>query len=150
MRRLSLSPSLAGQIRTHGEANYPNEGAGLLLGKTEGNSRQVSQILLLANRFEETERYHRYQIAPRDMLEAQQFADSQDLEIVGVFHSHPDHPAEPSEFDRQWALPWFSYLITRVQVGQAQESRSWRLSEDRGLFEEEVLDIQNNTTQEVQ
>ncbi len=145
-----MSQALLDQIQAHGEANYPNEGAGLLLGDVEGDLRQVTQLLVLANDFEENERYHRYQISPEDMLEAQQFADGHDLDIVGVFHSHPDHPAEPSEFDRQWALPWFSYLITRVQDGEARESRSWLLSQDRGRFEEQPLEIQNHPAQEAQ
>jgi proteasome lid subunit RPN8/RPN11 len=148
MSRLSLSPDLLRQIQAHGEAYYPNEGAGLLLGEVDGESRRVTQLLPLDNDFDEDERYHRYQISPQDMLQAQQFADSHDLDIVGVFHSHPDHPAQPSEFDRQWALPWFSYVITRIQKGKAQESRSWLLSEDRGQFEEQGLEVQDNSSQE--
>jgi proteasome lid subunit RPN8/RPN11 len=61
------------------------------------------------------------------------------MEVVGVFHSHPDHPAEPSEFDRGMAWPWFTYVITRVERGKAAESRAWRLAEDRGDFVEERL-----------
>ncbi len=149
MSQLKLSMDLLDRIQSHAEASYPNEGAGLLLGKVDGERRSVTQLLPLENEFEEDERHHRYQISPRDMLAAQQLADSQDLDIVGVFHSHPDHPAEPSEFDRQWALPWFSYLITRVQEGKARESRSWLLTEDRSRFEEQALETQNPSAQEV-
>jgi proteasome lid subunit RPN8/RPN11 len=59
--------------------------------------------------------------------------------VIGVFHSHPDHPNQPSEFDRQWALPWFSYLITSIEKGTAVGSRSWRLEDDRTGFEEEEI-----------
>lgn len=149
MSRLILSPELLRQIQAHGETHYPNEGAGLLLGEVDGESRTVTQLLPLDNEFDEGERYHRYQISPRDMLEAQQFADARDLDIVGVFHSHPDHPAQPSEFDRQWALPWFSYLITRVQKGRAKESRSWLLNDDRGQFSEQALEMQEHSSKEV-
>jgi hypothetical protein len=62
------------------------------------------------------------------------------LEAVGVFHSHPDHPATASDFDREWALPWYSYLITRILQGRAAESRSWRLTDDRLQMLEEALD----------
>jgi len=149
MSTLRLSTELLSQIQAHGEAHYPNEGAGLLLGETDGELRRVTQLMPLDNEFDESERYHRYQISPQDMLLAQQFADSQDLDIVGVFHSHPDHPAQPSEFDRQWALPWFSYLITRVQKGRAEESRSWLLSDDRGQFEEQALELRDHSSQEI-
>jgi proteasome lid subunit RPN8/RPN11 len=150
MNALSLPQSLLDQIRAHGEAHYPDEGAGLLLGRLGGEQRLVTRLVPLDNDFDERERHHRYLISPRAMLDAQTLADSLELDILGVFHSHPDHPAEPSEFDRQWALPWFSYLITRVQEGQARESRTWRLSEDRRRFEEQPLDIesQNQPSQE--
>jgi proteasome lid subunit RPN8/RPN11 len=150
MNPLRLSQTLLDQIRAHGEAHYPNEGAGLLLGRLDEEARLVTRLVPLQNEFNENERHHRYMITPRAMLDAQTLADSLDLDILGVFHSHPDHPAEPSEFDRQWALPWFSYLITRIQAGRAEESRTWRLSEDRHRFEEQPLDIQaqNQPTQE--
>ena len=64
-----------------------------------------------------------------------------DLDIVGIFHSHPDHPSRPSEFDREWAMPWFSYIITSVKNGKADGSRSWLLSEDRSAFNEESIVI---------
>jgi proteasome lid subunit RPN8/RPN11 len=63
------------------------------------------------------------------------------LSLIGVFHSHPDHPDQPSEFDRQWAQPFFSYIITSVEAGKAVESRSWRLEEDRSQFVEEIIQI---------
>jgi proteasome lid subunit RPN8/RPN11 len=61
---------------------------------------------------------------------------------LGVFHSHPDHPNRPSEFDREWAMPWLSYIITSVQDGKTVESRSWLLSEDRSQFVEEVIMVE--------
>ena len=61
------------------------------------------------------------------------------LDIVGIFHSHPDHPNRPSEFDREWALPWFSYVITSIQQGKAAGSRSWRLEDNRQSFIEETI-----------
>lgn len=66
------------------------------------------------------------------------------LDIVGVFHSHPDHPNRPSQFDRDWALPWYSYIITSVSAGKAVESRSWRLADDRTNFTEEDIEILNH------
>ena len=63
------------------------------------------------------------------------------LSLLGVFHSHPDHPNQPSEFDREWAQPYFSYVITSVRSGKALESRSWRLVEDRSEFREESITL---------
>jgi proteasome lid subunit RPN8/RPN11 len=128
-------------IREHGEQAYPEEGAGFLLGRVDGESREVTAILPLSNAREDEARHNRYLITPQDMLRGEQEAASQGVDVIGVFHSHPDHPAQPSEFDRQWALPWFSYIITSVQNGRSNGSRSWRLAEDRQQFLEERIEI---------
>ena len=75
------------------------------------------------------------------MLRSEQEAARRGLDVVGVFHSHPDHPNQPSEFDREWAMPWFSYIITSVNEGKAAGSRSWRLADDRSKFEEQEISI---------
>jgi proteasome lid subunit RPN8/RPN11 len=129
------------QIHNHGQAAYPEEGAGLLLGVVDGERKQVKGILGLANSREDSARHNRYLITAQDMLNGEQQAISMGLDILGVFHSHPDHPNRPSEFDREWAMPWFSYVITSVDHGQAIESRSWQLSEDRLSFIEEKIAI---------
>ncbi len=136
---LHLSSELLAAIRAQGEAAYPEEGAGLLLGTYQGDERRVERWMPLANRFQPESRHNRYLITPVDMLAAEDEADRLGLEVVGVFHSHPDHPALASEFDRRWALPLYSYLITRVAAGKAVESRAWRLTEDRSQMVEEVL-----------
>lgn len=129
------------QIRKNGEEHYPEEGAGLLLGKVHGEKRIVEQVLQLQNRFQPGARHNRYMIEPQDMLLAEEKADELGLEIIGVFHSHPDHPAQPSEYDRERALPWYSYIITKVTDQSAIESRSWRLTDER-IFNEEELQIE--------
>ncbi len=134
-----IAPRMLAQVRAHGERNYPEEGAGLLLGTDDGGQRAVTELLPLENRREGQARRTRFQIAARDMAEGEAEADRRGLLVVGVFHSHPDHPARPSETDRALALPWYSYLITSVQQGQASESRSWRLLDDRSGFAEEAL-----------
>jgi proteasome lid subunit RPN8/RPN11 len=78
-------------------------------------------------------------ITPEDMINAEEFADEMGLEIIGIYHSHPDHPAQPSEFDHEQALPWYSYIITSVHQKTAIESRSWRLTEERIFREEKLL-----------
>ncbi len=79
------------------------------------------------------------------MLLAEQESEALGMEILGVYHSHPDHPPLPSEFDRDWALPWYSYLITSVARGRAIESRSWRLAEDRSSFTSEELVVRERS-----
>lgn len=128
-------------IHTHGEKSYPEEGAGLLLGSVHGDLKKVTEILPLSNAREDTARHNRYLLTPQDYLQGEQEAASRGLDVLGVFHSHPDHPNHPSEFDRQWAMPWFSYLITSVQSGAAVESRSWLLQEDRSAFQEEMIQV---------
>lgn len=139
MTRLILTQDLMQSIREHGEQFYPEEGAGLILGHHDDHERRAVRLVPLRNTFESGERYHRYMIDARDMMAAEDLADELNLDLIGIFHSHPDHPAEPSEFDRQWALPWYSYVITRIEAGAAKESRCWRLAEDRAAFVEEDL-----------
>ncbi len=132
------------EIWAHGEASYPEEGAGVLLGNVEGEDRWAKQLLPFANHFVAESRHNRYLIEPRDMLRAEEEAERLGMDVIGVFHSHPDHPARPSEFDREWALPWYSYVITCVENGKAVESRSWRLTADRQQMQEEPLQVQQD------
>lgn len=137
--KIHLSKESLSKIHTHGEETYPEEGAGLLLGREVGASRFVVEILPLMNSREDLARHNRYLIAPRDLYEGEKQAEQRGLDIIGVFHSHPDHPNHPSEFDREWAVPWYSYIITRVVQGRADGSRSWRLADDREQFHEEEM-----------
>jgi proteasome lid subunit RPN8/RPN11 len=134
---LAISKELLDQIHTHGEAAYPEEGAGFLLGQ----DGKVERILPLDNAREDGARHNRFLITPEDYLQAELTADRLGLSLIGVFHSHPDHPNRPSEYDREWAQPFFSYIITTVNQGKAIESRSWRLLEDRSRFEEETIQL---------
>ena len=134
---LAISKELLEQIHAHGESAYPEEGAGFLM----GSDSKVEHILPLPNAREDEARHNRFLITPEDYLKAELTADQLGLNLIGVFHSHPDHPNRPSEYDREWAQPFFSYIITTVNQGKATESRSWRLLEDRSKFEEEKIDI---------
>ena len=138
---LDIPAQILARIHAHGESAYPEEGAGLLLGTPGPSGRRVSAILPLENAREKKDRHNRYLITPQDMLQAENTAASQGLDVIGIFHSHPDHPERPSDFDREWALPWFSYLITSVNAGRATRSRAWRLTDDRDHFEEEPIQI---------
>lgn len=132
---LSIPRELLAQIHAHGEQAYPEEGAGFLI----GSDGRVDSILPLKNAREDEARHNRFLITPEDYLNAELTADRLGLSLIGVFHSHPDHPNRPSEYDREWAQPFFSYIITTINEGKAIESRSWRLLEDRSRFEEEQI-----------
>ena len=134
---IKISTDVLDGINKHVEEAYPEEGAGFLIG-SEG---KVEEIFPLPNAREDSARHNRYLITPEDYLKAEVTADKLGLSLIGVFHSHPDHPNRPSEFDRDWAQPFFSYIITSVNAGKAIESRSWRLLEDRSRFEEEEIKI---------
>ncbi len=138
---LEITNELLEGIHRHGEGAYPDEGAGFLLGAAQGERRQVKAILPLDNSGVDGARHNRYLLTPHDFLRGEQEAARQGLDLLGVFHSHPDHPNQPSEFDREWAMPWFSYIITSVQAGKAAGSRSWRLEEDRSRFFEEAIEV---------
>jgi len=136
---LQIGKDILGQIFAHGESSYPDEGAGFLLGYDDGEQRTVAQIFTTENAREDEARHNRYLVTPQEYLQAEIAAELMGLSLIGVFHSHPDHPNEPSEFDREWAQPFFSYIITSVNGGKAIGSRSWRLAEDRSKFEEEEI-----------
>ncbi len=125
------------QMNVHVEKAYPEEGAGFLLGE----QGEVKEIVALSNSREDGARHNRFLITPEDYLHAELTADRLGLSLIGVFHSHPDCPNIPSEYDREWAQPFFSYIITRVDNGKAVNSRSWRLVEDRSKFEEETIQL---------
>jgi proteasome lid subunit RPN8/RPN11 len=135
---LRLSSDLLAKIHAHGEHAYPEEGAGFLLG-ADGEPRTATAIVPLTNAREKLARKNRYMFMPEDYIRAELQAERMGLSLIGVFHSHPDHPNQPSEFDREWAQPFFSYVITSVRSGKALESRSWRLVEDRSEFQEEQI-----------
>ena len=138
---IQMTFEIVKQIHTHLEAAYPDEGAGLLLGDEKNGQRRVLAVLPLVNSRESGTRHNRYLITAQDMLHGELEAVRLGMDVVGIFHSHPDSPNRPSEFDREWALPWFSYLITTVNAGLAQSSRSWRLQDDRSQFKEELVAV---------
>ena len=125
------------QMNAHVEKAYPEEGAGFLIGE-EG---EVREIMTLSNSREDGARHNRFLFTPEDYLQAELKAEGLGLSLIGVFHSHPDCPNIPSEYDREWAQPFFSYIITRVDSGKAVNSRSWKLLEDRSKYEEEKIEI---------
>jgi proteasome lid subunit RPN8/RPN11 len=144
--KIRMTAEVAEQIRRHGADMYPRECCGALLGRggadeeREVLQREIVDLLALTNQREDSPR-NRFSVAPRDVIEADRTAQTRGLEVVGWYHSHPDHPARPSEYDREHAWPWYSYVIVKVENGEAREMASWRLREDREGYEEESIEI---------
>ncbi len=138
---LRLSAEQVARIHAHLCGAYPEEGCGVLLGREAGQWREVERVMGFDNRREDS-RANRYLIAPEQFLEADRAAREAGLEVIGIFHSHPDHPAAPSAFDLEHAWPYYSYLIVSVERGTAGETRVWRLAEDRSRFEPETLELE--------
>ncbi|GMV34054.1 MAG: hypothetical protein AMXMBFR60_18830 [Chloroflexota bacterium] len=134
---LKISKDLTARIEAHLEEAYPDEGAGFLLG-ADG---EVRDVLTFENAREEEARHNRFLLTPRDYLKAEMKAMELGVDLIGVFHSHPDCPNVPSEYDREWAQPFFLYIISRVDKGRTLGHRAWRLAEDRSGYEEERLEI---------
>jgi proteasome lid subunit RPN8/RPN11 len=137
---LTITAAALQAINAHGEAAYPNEGVGLLLGLVENGDKIAQATLALPNTWAPDEQANRYQVSGEDMLAGEKEAARLGLDVLGFFHSHPDHPAEPSRWDHAWATwPWYSYVITTVAQGTATQTRSWQLREDRSAFDEEKV-----------
>lgn len=136
-----LQDKLQQEIFRQLEASYPNEGGGFLLGVLAGDAVQISDVIGIDNVFEVEEQYHRYAMTPQDWMRLEDEADARGLALVGYYHSHPDSPAVPSVYDRDHALPHFTYLITQVQDAKAVEMLAWRLRDDRSQFDAEMLTL---------
>lgn len=141
---LRLNKKTIAAIHDHGITCYPFEGCGLLLGRVEGEFNIVEDIFPVPNSWpEEKERTVRFRISDGDMLQAELAAAARDLDIVGIFHSHPDSPPIASPRDLAWAAwPGHSYLITEISQQQPGPSRSWQLKPDRSGFVEETIIVE--------
>lgn len=134
MMRLRLNPQVHAAIRAHGSETYPNECCGALIGR-DGT---VTETLALPNTTAEGPR-RRFMVRPQDYREAEQRAAQAGGELLGFYHSHPDHPARPSQYDLDHAWPFFSYVIVSVRDGVSEDMTSWRLRDDRSGFDQEEL-----------
>jgi len=128
------------RIRAHLCRAYPDEGCGVLLGRDADGAREVAGTMAFENRRQDSP-HNRYLIAPEQFLAAERAARAAGLDVIGFFHSHPDHPPRPSAFDLEHAWPYYSYLIVSVERGEARAARSFRLADDRSRFEEEPVEL---------
>lgn len=145
-------------IREHGSTDYPNECCGILLGDAKDLHKLVKEVIPLKNlRLDaaraqellplespgrESER-NRFLIDPLEQLKVEKGARARGLDVLGYYHSHPDAPARPSEYDREHAWPWYSYVIVSVEQGEPKDITSWVLSDDRCQFDQEQFEVLN-------
>ena len=131
---MTIDEPLLSLLHRHAEAAYPEECCGVLLGRLDGADGRIDALVPVENR-DADERTRRYLIGPADYLRAEREAERQGLDVVGFYHSHPDHPARPSATDLAEAtFPGFVYTITAVARGRAEETTAWRLADDRSRF----------------
>jgi len=136
-----ITQELQARIFHHLEPTWPNEGGGFLLVEVAQDAATVCDCIAVENVFDAAEQYHRYAMTPQDWMRLEDEADQRGLDLLGYYHSHPDSPAIPSDYDREHALPNFVYLITRVQAGVAREMLAWRLRTDRSRFDSEKMEV---------
>ena len=136
-----LTPEQAAAIREHAERTYPEECCGVLIGRAGDEPLRVELVREIAN-VHEDERRRRFLLDPRQHLAAQKEARSRGLAVIGVYHSHPDHPAQPSEHDRLHAWPNLRYLIVSVERGRAGEITAWTLADDGSAMLPEPLTVE--------
>jgi proteasome lid subunit RPN8/RPN11 len=147
---LVLPEVLARQIEREGEAGHPNEICGMLIGRDvtgPGGAKQrlIDRLEAGRNVFEPGEQYHRFSIDPRDQLRAERDAEKRGQMVLGYYHSHPDHPARPSEYDREHAWPFYSYVIVEIAKGKAADMTSWVLNDETKQFERQEIEIKRET-----
>jgi proteasome lid subunit RPN8/RPN11 len=158
MSVIRLSEAQVEAIRSHGAQDFPYECVGVLLGDAEGETKIVREVRALPNTFTPSEDFERsvledapditlhgqerrFQIAPDTMFQLMQEERRTKRKILGFYHSHPNHPARPSAFDREWASPWYAYLILSVMDGKPADLTAWKLDEERQVFHYEEIHI---------
>ena len=130
------------EIREHGQRDYPYECCGLLLGRFGENGKIVSETYPISNAREESAKRNRFLITPEELMRGERYAREHDLEVVGFYHSHPDSPAVPSQYDLEHAWPTYSYIIVSTSAERANDLFSWEQEPDRSRFNQEEIQCQ--------
>ena len=130
------------EIREHGIRDYPYECCGLLLGSFRPEGKLVTETYPISNAREESAKRNRFLIAPEELMKGERYARQHDLEVVGFYHSHPDSPAVPSQYDLEHAWPTYSYIIVSTSADRATDLFSWEQEPDRSRFNPEEIQCQ--------
>jgi proteasome lid subunit RPN8/RPN11 len=130
---LVLTDSQRRQIESEGSVAYPNECCGIIYGRDVAGRRVVEELEAVVNEFEEGEKYHRFLITPATLFKAEKKCTGGRM-VLGFYHSHPDHPARPSEYDREHAWPFYSYIIVAIEKSEPKVMACWLLDEATEQF----------------
>ena len=136
--KLEISHKVKTYLKQHAEDIYPNECCGFLYGQ-DGEIRTIALALKVKNS-KKGDQKKRFEISPTDYLSAEKYALENDTSLLGIYHSHPDHPAIPSRHDFKRAVPYFSYVILSVRNGKFQKTTSWQLDDDGYFKREKIID----------
>jgi proteasome lid subunit RPN8/RPN11 len=139
---ITISEKEVTAIREHGVRDYPYECCGLLLGRFGSDGKIVAQTYPISNAREESAKRNRFLITPEELMKGERYARDHDLEVVGFYHSHPDSPAVPSQYDLEHAWPTYSYIIVSTSADQANDLFSWEQEPDRSRFNKEEIQCQ--------
>ncbi len=135
---LQIDTSIQNELIRDSLRTFPDECCGFLLGRETANNRVIEEIIIV-NNSKEGDKRRRFEITAKDYLKAEQQADEKKLTLLGVYHSHPNHPSIPSEHDRVVAQPFFSYIIVAVKENEFVSLQSWTLNDNFQFEEEDVL-----------
>jgi proteasome lid subunit RPN8/RPN11 len=138
---ITVPESLLRKIRAHGVNDYPYECCGLLLGSYSDEGKVVQETYPISNAREESAKRNRFLIEPAELMRGERYARDHDLEVVGFYHSHPDSPAVPSQYDLEHAWPTYSYIIVSTQADDATDLFSWEQELDRSKFNPEEIRV---------
>ena len=142
---IALNEQQLEEIRRHGECDYPHECCGLMIGRFGREGRKViTEIYPISNAREEEAKRNRFLIRPEELMRGERYARKRGLDVVGFYHSHPDHPAVPSAYDLEHAWPTYSYIIVSVREGRATDLLSWEMEADRSKFNPEQIQSEDN------
>ncbi|HEV2836545.1 MAG TPA: M67 family metallopeptidase [Pyrinomonadaceae bacterium] len=139
---ITIAEKQLGEIREHGVRDYPYECCGLLLGRFRAGGKFVTETYAISNAREESAKRNRFLITPEELMKGERYARQHDLEVVGFYHSHPDSPAVPSQYDLEHAWPTYSYIIVSTSADRANDLFSWEQEPDRSRFNQEEIKCQ--------
>ncbi|MFT5169204.1 MAG: proteasome lid subunit RPN8/RPN11 [Saprospiraceae bacterium] len=138
---ININQTVFEAISSHGEATFPNECCGFLYGD-DSDGRQITSSMPIHNSKEGDQR-RRFEISPLDYMKAERYALENDTQLLGIYHSHPNHPAIASVHDLAKAMPFFSYVIVSILEGKYADIKSWKLYDEKREFNEEKVRIWN-------
>ena len=144
MNKLVLTPAQISQIEAEGAQTYPNECCGIMIGRDVSygacTRRIVERLEPMQNVFDPEQQRRRFAVDPLALIKAEKSASADGKLVLGFYHSHPDHPARPSEYDREHAWPFYSYVIVSIAQGKPVDMTSWLLDDQTQTFSRHDID----------